>query len=257
MRISANLGFLYTDRALPDAIRAAARDGFDAVECHFPYDMPPTDVAAALAQTGLPMIGLNTIRGAVQNGDFGLSALPDRISEARAAIDQAVHYGAATGARNIHVMAGVTDGSAIAEDTFRENLAYACNAARPHAISILIEPINHRNVPGYHISTVEHAAAIIGDLNLPDLRLMFDCYHVQTTQGGLINRLETYLPIIGHVQIAAVPDRGEPDKGEVNYPEVLKALSSMGYHGFVGAEYLPRDTSARGNLDWLAPYQAI
>lgn len=258
MKISANLGFLYTDRALPDAIRAARADGFDAVECHFPYANDPAAVKAALAETGLTMLGLNTVRGDLAKSEFGLSALPGREAEARAAIDQALDYAAAIGAGKVHVMAGITDGGAGAETTFRANLAYACEKAAPLGITILTEPINHRNAPGYHISTIEHGAAIIADLGLPNLRLMFDCYHTQIMQGDLVRRLETHLPVIGHVQIAAVPDRGEPDAaGEVNFPYVLKALAAMGYDGAVGAEYLPRDKSSRGSLDWLAPLQAI
>lgn len=257
MKISANLGLLYADRALPDAIRAAGHDGFDAVECHFPYAANPAEVSAALHEAGLGMVGLNTSPGDTNRGDFGLAALPARVADGRKAIDQAIAYAAEIKARNVHVMAGVTDGSAKADEVFRRNLSYACDIAGPHGVGVLIEPINHRNVPGYHLSAVEHAADIIQDLGVKNLRLMFDCYHVQIMQGDLIRRLETYLPVIGHVQIAAVPDRGEPNAGEVNYCEILKALSAMGYAAPVGAEYVPRQGSSAGDLDWLAEFQAI
>lgn len=257
MKISANLGFLYTDRSLPDAIHAADADGFDAVECHFPYEFAAADVRTALHDTGLRMLGLNTVRGNVEQGDFGLSALPDRMHEARAAIEQAVEYAEAIGADNVHVMAGKTEGGNRAEDVFRKNLAYACELAAPHGIGILIEPINHRNVPGYHLSMVEHAADVISDVAADNLRLMFDCYHVQIMQGDLIHRLEKHLPLIGHVQIAAVPDRGEPDSGEVHYASVLSALASMGYHAPVGAEYIPRGKGPAGDLTWLPKLQAL
>lgn len=257
MQISANLGFLYRQLSLPEAIRAAAGDGFDAVECHFPYDTPALEVAAALSETGLPMLGLNTLRGDVENGDFGLSALPARVNEARSAIDQALDYAQEIGAKNIHVMAGITDGGTRAEDVFRENLSYACALAAPYGITILTEPINLRNAPGYHISLIEHGAKIIRDLDQPNLRLMFDCYHTQIMQGDLIQRLENHLPIIGHIQIAAVPDRGEPDAGEVSYQHVLKALKTMGYSAPIGAEYIPRDGGNTGDLGWLTRFQNI
>lgn len=255
MQFSANLGFLFTELALPEAIFAARESGFEAVECHFPYDVPAARVAEALAQTGLPMLGLNTQRGTVAAGDFGLSALPGREAEARAAIDEAVAYAAAIGALNVHVMAGKTDGGARAEATFRDNLRYASDAAARHGLSVLIEPINTRDVPGYHLNRVEHGAEIIAALERPNLRLMFDCYHVQIMQGDLTRRIAAHLPLIGHIQIAAVPDRGEPDMGELCYPQLLATIADMGYSRPIGAEYRPRGADTRAGLGWLAAFR--
>lgn len=252
---SANLGFLYTELNLVDRIYAAKHDGFDALECHFPYDTPAALVKAALNETGLTMLGLNTVPGDVAAGDFGLCALPDRIADARAAIDQAIAYGAEIGALNVHVMAGRTYGAEGAEDAFRANLTYACDAAAKHGLSILIEPINQRDVAGYHLSTVEHARAIIDDLKQPNLRMMFDCYHTQIMQGDLTTRLKTHLPVIGHIQIAAVPDRGEPDQGEVHYINMIRAIRKMGYTAPIGAEYKPRTGSTTDGLGWLAAFK--
>lgn len=257
MQFSANLGFLFTDLPLPEAVRAAKRAGFDAVECHFPYAVAAEEVKAALDETGLPMLGLNTVPGDVAAGDFGLAALPGRAAEARAAIEQAVHYAAEIGAANVHVMAGKTDGGAAAETAFRDNLRFACDRAAAHGIGILIEPINHRDVPGYHLSRVEHAAEIITDLGQENLRLMFDCYHTQIMQGDLTRRIEAHLPLIGHIQIAAVPDRGEPDAGEVNYPELLKSIAGFGYARPIGAEYKPRGANTAEGLGWLERFKAL
>ena len=138
---SANLGFLWNDLPLPDAIRAASMAGFDAVECHWPYDVPAEDVAAALAETGLPMLGLNTRRGDLDAGENGVAALPGRKDDARAVIDEAITYAVAIQASNIHVMAGFAAGQA-AHDSFIANLDYACTAAATHGITILIEPLN-------------------------------------------------------------------------------------------------------------------
>ena len=252
---SANLGFLYTDLPLTDRIFAAKDDGFDAVECHFPYDTPAPGVRAALKDTGLNMLGLNTVPGDVTAGDFGLCALPDRVTEARAAIAQAVEYGVAIGALNVHVMAGRANGHDGADTVFMDNLIYACDLAARENMTILIEPINQRDVPGYHLSKVEHARDIIDTLGPENLRLMFDCYHVQITQGDLVTRLKTNMPVIGHIQIAAVPDRGEPDQGEVDYIRLIREIRSMGFNGPIGAEYKPRYDSTKDGIGWLNAFK--
>lgn len=254
MRYSANLGFLFTDLSLPQAIHAAKDAGFDAVECHFPYDISADDVAAALRETGLTMLGLNTWPGDKAAGDFGLAALPGREEEARAAIAQAIDYAVATGTKAVHVMAGRTDGGDAAETTFRANLAHACDLAAPHGITILIEPINTRDVQGYHLSRTDHALRIITALDKPNLKLMFDCYHMQIMQGDLAMHLRDLMPVIGHIQIASVPDRNEPDQGEVDYRWLMQHLAQLDYVGFVGAEYRPRAGTAVG-LGWLTQFR--
>ena len=258
MRFSANLGFLYADLALPDAVRAAKAAGFDAVECHFPYDTPPEDLNAALDETGLRMLALNTWPGDRGAGEFGLCALPDRAEEARREIARAVDYAAATGMDAVHVMAGRTDGGAAAEDCFLANLRHAVALAAGHGLRVLIEPINTRDVPGYHLSTTDHAERILDAVGDDRLRIMFDCYHMQIMQGDLARTVERLLPAIGHVQIAAVPDRGEPDAGEVDYRWLLGRLAELGYDGHVGAEYKPRspDGDTAKGLSWLAAHRA-
>jgi hydroxypyruvate isomerase len=250
MKFSANLGFLWTDRSLPDAIRAAKAAGFDAVELHWPYHVDPDDMVAALRETGLPVLGLNTLRGDVAAGENGLSALPGREDEARAVIDQAVSYAVRIGARNIHVMAGFATGKP-AQDTFLSNLRYACDAARPHGIGILIEPLNRHDAPGYFLRTTDQAQAIIQDVGDSALKLMFDCYHIGRTEGDLLTRLETLLPNVGHIQFASVPDRGTPDHGELNYAALFAGIAALGWAHPLGAEYKPvGDTDA--TLGWLS-----
>ena len=254
LSFSANLGFLWRDRSLPDAIRAAKAAGFDAVECHWPYEVPAAEVKAALDETGLPMLSLNTERGDVAAGDNGLAALPDREPEARAAIDRALAYARATGTRAVHVMAGRADGPR-ARAAFRRNLRHACEQAAPSGITILIEPLNPHDAPGYFLSSFAEAAALIDELALPNLRLMLDCYHLQITEGDVTRRLAALLPLAGHVQIAAVPDRGPPDHGELDYAHVLAHLAALGWTRPVGAEYRPAgDTDA--SLGWLARYRS-
>lgn len=249
MKFSANLGFLWTELPLPDAIRAAAAAGFDAVECHWPYEVDPHQVKAALIETGLPMLGLNTRRGDLSAKENGLAALPGREAEARAAIDEAIAYARAIGAANVHVMAGFAAGPA-AHQVFQENLTYACKAAALHGITILIEPLNGYDAPGYFLNSTDQALEIIQFLGLPNLRLMFDCYHVQLIQGDLTHRLARLMPVIGHIQFASVPDRGPPDQGEINYNYLFGVIAAAGYDAPLGAEYKPQQETAQ-TLGWM------
>ncbi|MDE0591523.1 TIM barrel protein [Halocynthiibacter sp. C4] len=250
MKFSANLGFLWADLSLPDAIRAAKRAGFDAVECHWPYNTPPAEVTEALLETGLPMLGLNTARGHVTRGENGLAAVPNRINAARAAIDQAIDYAVLTHTANIHVMAGIANGPTACK-TFIENLRYACHLAAPLGKTILIEPLNAHDAPNYFLRDTEQAAEIIDKAGAPNLKLMFDCYHVGRTEGRVISRLRTLFPLIGHVQFASVPDRGAPDQGAVDYAEVFAELNTLGYTAPLGAEYRP-EGKTEDSLGWLS-----
>ncbi len=248
LRFSANLGFLWTDRPLIDAILAAKAAGFAAVECHWPYDVPAAEVGKALRGTGLPMLGLNTVRGDATAGENGLAALPGRLVEARAAIDQALGYAQAVGAGNVHVMAGNSAG-AEAEAIFAENLRYASAAAGPDRV-ILIEPLNPWDAPGYFLRTTDQAAKIIDQIGAPNLKLMFDCYHVARTEGDVLARLEALLPIIGHIQFAGVQDRGRPDAGALDYAEVFERVAALGWQTPLGAEYRP-DGPTEETLGWM------
>ena len=246
---SANLGFLWNDLSLPDAIRAAKAAGFAAVECHWPYSTPTQDVKAALDETGLVMLGLNTSRGNVAAGDNGLTAIPDREAEARAAIDQALEYAAAITTPSVHVMAGFAGGPK-AHATFVANLRYACEAAAEHGITVLIEPLNHYDAPNYFLSTTEQAKVVILEVGLPNIKLMFDCYHVQLMEGNIVHRLEALLPYIGHIQFASVPDRGTPDHGELNYAFVFEHIKTLGWDMPLGAEYKTTQATSE-TLSWM------
>ncbi|NTJ67758.1 TIM barrel protein [Agrobacterium rhizogenes] len=252
-RFSANLGFLWQELSLPDAIRAAKAAGFDAVECHYPYDTPAEAMLQALQETGLAMLGLNTARGNVAAGDNGLAAIPGREDEARLLIDQAIDYAAAIGTRNVHVMAGKAAGDE-ARSTFIANLRYACQRAGKVGATVLIEPLNHRDAPGYFLRTADQALDIIAAVGAGNLKLMFDCYHLQIMQGDLTHRLQTHMAAIGHIQIASVPDRREPDHGEIDYRHILHLLEKLGYDRPIGAEYRPATTTDAG-LAWLQAFR--
>lgn len=244
LTFSANLGFLWQELPLPDAIRAAKAAGFAAVECHWPYDTPAEQALHALSETGLPMLGLNTRRG--QPGENGLSALPGREAEARAAVDEALAYADVVDARAVHVMAGFATGPT-AEAAFIDTLRYACGRTDR---TILIEPLNRYDAPGYFLTTTAQAEGIIAKVGAPNLRLMFDCYHVQLMEGDVTHRLDRLLPLVGHVQCASVPDRGAPDHGELDYRHVFRVIESLGWMVPLGAEYKPGGATEL-TLGWM------
>jgi hydroxypyruvate isomerase len=250
-RFAANLGHLFTERPLIERFGAAAAAGFSAVELQFPYDVPPAAVKVELARHGLTQLGINT----PQSPEFGLAALPGRERDFEAAFARALDYVVAIGGRAIHCMAGVVppEQRPAAETVLLKNLSRATAAAAAAGIVVLIEPINPRDRPDYFLKHVEHAADIIGKVSAPNLRIQFDFYHVQIVGGDLIKRFEKFRPLIGDVQIAAVPTRGEPDDGEINYPAIFAAPDRLGYDGFIGCEYKPRARTEDG-LGWAKAY---
>jgi 2-dehydrotetronate isomerase len=252
-RFAANLGYLFTERPLIERFRAAAAAGFTAVELQFPYDVAPAAVKAELERYGLTQLGINTLPG--REGEFGLAALPGRERDWEAAFRRALDYVVAIGGRAIHCLAGRVppERRPAAETVFIRNLARAAEEAAKANITLLIEPINARDRQNYFLNRVEHAADIVKKVGAPTLRIQFDFYHIQIGGGDLIRRLETHFPLVGHVQIAAVPSRHEPDEGEVNYPAIFAALDRLGFSGFVACEYRPR-TRTEDGLGWAKPY---
>jgi len=253
-RFAANLGYLFTERALLERIDAAAAAGFRAIELQFPYDVPASAVKAAIEKNKLTILGLNSPPGE-REGEFGLAAVPGREKDWQVLFGRALDYASAIGASSVHCLAGKVgpEQRPAAERTFMENLSRAADLAGAKDIKLLIEPINGRDRPNYFLNHVEHAADIINKIAKQNIRMQFDFYHVQIVGGDLIHRLEKFLPVIGHLQCAAVPSRHEPDEGEVNYPAVFEAVDKLGYGGWIGAEYRPRGRTEDG-LDWARKY---
>jgi hydroxypyruvate isomerase len=253
-RFAANLAYLFTERPLIERFAAAAAAGFKAVELQAPYDHAPGALKAEIHKHRLTQLGINTFGGG-RPGDFGLGAVPGREREWDALFKQALDYTVAIGGSAIHCMAGVVPAEQrpAAERTFIANLSRAADLARPHNVTCLIEPINPRDRPNYFLTRIEQAADIIAKVGKPNVKIQFDFYHVQIVSGDLITRFEKHLPLIGHVQIAAVPSRAEPDEGEINYPGVFAALDRLGWNGWTACEYKPRGRTEDG-LDWGKAY---
>ena len=257
-RFAANLAYLFTEQPLLARFGAAAAAGFKAVELQFPYDHGPSAVKRELVKHELTMLGLNTPAGKLDAGEFGLAAVPGREAEFATLFRQALDYVVAIGGCQIHCLAGRVppEQRPAAENTFLKNLARAADMAAKKGIVVLIEPINARDRPDYFLNRVEHAADLVARVERPNLRIQFDFYHAQIMGGDLLRRFEKHLQVIGHVQVAAVPSRHEPDEGEVNYPAVFNALDRLGYLGWVGAEYRPRARTEDG-LAWARPFGLI
>jgi 2-dehydrotetronate isomerase len=255
-RFAANLAYLFTERPLIERFAAAAAAGFTGVELQFPYDHAPAPVRTELDRHGLTQLGLNTAAG--RSGEFGLAAVPGREQEFAAHFQQALDYVVAIGGTAVHCLAGKVppEQRPAAEAVFVANLARAADLAAGNNITLLIEPINQRDRPDYFLSRVEHAADVIAKAGRPNIRIQYDLYHVQITQGDLIRRFERHQDVIGHVQIGAVPSRAEPDEGEVNYPAIFRELDRLGYQGWVACEYRPRARTEDG-LGWARPYGVV
>lgn len=257
-RFAANLAYLFAEQPFMARFAAAAAAGFKAVELQYPYDHPAAAVKAELDQHGLIVLGINAPPGRPEAGESGLAAMPGREADFAELFAQALDYAVAIGACQIHCLAGLVAPAQrkLAEATFVRNLTAAAELAGERNLLLLIEPINTIDRPNYFLSRVEQAAEIVTAANRPNLRIQFDFYHAQIMGGDLLRRFEKHLPLIGHVQVAGVPARQEPDRGEVNYPEIFTALDRLGYTGWVGAEYRPRGRTLDG-LGWGRAYGLI
>ena len=254
-RLSANISMLFADRHFPRRIEAAAAAGFPAVECQFPYAFDRAEILSALNGHGLPMNSINTPVGDLQRGEFGFAALPGKQDQFRSTFEKALEWGAALGVETIHCMSGApgADDLSAARKTFMNNLSWAAPLAQAQNINLLIESLNSRDRPGYFVSRSDDVAALIAELGEPNVKLLFDIYHIQIMEGDISCRLERHWPVIGHVQVAGVPARNEPDVGELAISNIMIGLAKMGWRGFVGAEYNPVSQTEDG-LGWARPW---
>ena len=263
-RFAANLSLLYPEHEFLDRFAAAARDGFRAVEFLFPYAFPKQEIAARLQTCGLQQVLFNMSPGNWEAGERGLACIPGREAEFRSRFRIALEYADALHCARIHVMAGLVpqgaDGPAY-HAAYIGNLQWAAHEAANTGRDVLIEPINTRDMPGYFLNRQDAAHGVLSDVGADNVKVQMDLYHCQIVEGDLASKLRRYLPtgMVGHMQIAGVPQRQEPDAGELNYPYLFSMLDDIGYSGWVGCEYRPADITPGGTsrgLSWLKPYFA-
>jgi hydroxypyruvate isomerase len=255
-RLAANLSWLFQEHDALARFEAARQSGFRAVEWLFPYEVSAEATAAALKGAGLEMALINMPAGDWAKGERGLGAVPGREQAFAEALDRAIDYARAIACRRIHVMAGVAPvGHVLAscEAVFVENLRMAARKLAGHGMTATIEPLNTFDVPGYVLTGSAQARRLIEAVAEPNLKLQWDAYHLQIMEGNLAASFERHREVIGHVQIAGVPGRNEPDIGEINYRFLLAGMDRLGYQGFVGCEYRPRAGTLAG-LGWAADY---
>ena len=254
-RLAANLAFLFTERPLLERFGAAAAAGFSAVELQYPYEVAPAAVKAELARHGLTQLGINTPPG--REGESASPRCPAASGTGRPRLRaRSTMPLLSAGGRSIASPAACRRSSGRRRKRFSSAISRAPRSTRGAGVNLLIEPLNPRDRPDYFVNRVEHAADIVQRVGAPNLRIQFDFYHVQIVGGDLIRRFEAHLPLVGHVQVAAVPSRREPDEGEVNYREIFALLDRLGYAGFVGCEYRPRGRTEEG-LAWARPYGVV
>jgi 2-dehydrotetronate isomerase len=256
-KFAANLSMMFNEVPFLERFGQAAGAGFTGVEFLFPYEHPPEAVGRALEHHGLEQALFNLPPGDWAGGERGLASLAGREAEFREGVHKGIVYAAATGCRTLHCMAGMlmseTD-RARSEAIYIENLRWAAREVAKHGITLVIEPINTRDMPGYLLNYQWQAAKIIESVDEANLKLQLDLYHCQIMEGDLARHIESFIEIAGHVQIAGVPERHEPDIGEVNYPYLFELLDRKGYAGWVGCEYRPKGRTEEG-LGWFAPYR--
>jgi hydroxypyruvate isomerase len=255
-RFAANLSLMFGELPFLDRFAAARAAGFTAVEFLFPYDYPAQDIARRLADHDLKQVLFNGPPGDWNQGERGTACLPGRQGEFRDGVMRALEYATALSCPRLHLMAGLAP-AGITRDTltgvYTANLAWAAEEAAKADVKPVIEPINHRDIPGMFLNTTDQGAAIIAAVGPDRLGLQFDLYHCQVTEGDIVKRVEKHLPIIAHMQVADVPGRNEPGTGEVNWPFVFERIDAMGYRGWIGCEYRPAGETTAG-LGWFKPY---
>jgi len=255
-KLAANLSWIYQEVPFLERFGAAAKHGFKAVEILFPYEATAAEIATELKKHKLTQALFNLPSGDASKGERGIAALPGREAEFAAALDKALDYAKALECRTLHVMSGMITPGADTQamhNTFVSNLRMACDRTAKSGLTLVLEPINHRDIPGYFTNTTAQVEAIIKEVGAPHLKLQLDLYHLQVTEGDLQKRTERLFPLTAHVQIAGNPDRNEPDLGEANHMYLLDLLDRLGYDGYVGLEYKPKTTTAAG-LGWAAKY---
>ncbi|XP_076642986.1 hydroxypyruvate isomerase-like protein Gip [Halictus rubicundus] len=256
LKFASNLSFMFMEApSIKERYKLAKDAGFKAVESGFPFNFPVKDILDAKRSTGIEQILINVYTGDVKKGELGFAAIPGQEENFKKSIDTTIEYAKALNCKKIHVMSGnVNQATSANDDVYEKNLLYAVEKFQKEGITGLIEPICSAAVPKYYMNSFEKGLSIVKKINSPNLKLLLDIFHLQQICGSITKNIKELMPYIGHVQIAQVPDRHEPDTaGEIDYKYVLSVLEEEGYNGYVGLEYHPKSSSVEG-LSWMQKY---
>jgi hydroxypyruvate isomerase len=255
-KFAANLTMMFTEVPFPERFAAAAKAGFQGVEFLFPYEIPPQKVGRLLKHHALQNVLFNLPPGNWGVGERGIASLPGRESDFRESVAVAIAYALVLGTPCLHAMAGLLPAGADRQQhriVYVENLRYAARELAKHGRTLVIEPINTRDIPGFFLNSQAQAHAICEAVGEPNIKVQMDLYHAQIVEGDLAVTLRKYIQRVGHIQIASVPERHEPDEGEVNYPYLFRLLDELQYDGWIGCEYKPRGRTEDG-LEWFRDF---
>ncbi|QNS15524.1 2-oxo-tetronate isomerase [Mannheimia bovis] len=256
-KFAANLTMMFNEVPFLDRFEAAAKAGFKYVEYLWPYDYPAEELKAKLEQYGLKQVLFNTAAGDVSKGEWGVSAIPGREADSHRDIDLALEYALALGCENVHVMAAVVPEGEAREaykQTFIKNVQYAADKFKPHGIKVLLEALSPEVKPNYLLKSQFDTLEIVEAVNRDNVFVQLDYFHAQNVDGNLSRLTDKLNGRFAHIQIASVPDRHEPDEGEINYEYIFNKLDEIGYDGYVGCEYKPRAETTAG-LGWFEQYK--
>lgn len=256
-RFAANLSMMFGEVAFLERFAEARKAGFAGVEFLFPYAFDKAEILARRQEAGLAQILFNTPPGDWDAGDRGFAALPGKRDAFRRTFEQALDYAVALENPRIHVMSGIPgadDDLVACTGCIVENLTWASGLARPENVTLLIEPLNAVDMPGYFLKSADQAADILQQVGASNAKLQYDLYHQQMSRGAVAEHLRKHFAIIGHIQVAGVPGRHEPDAlQELNVPYLFRLIDELGYEGWIGCEYRPRQGTMAG-LSWLKPH---
>jgi hydroxypyruvate isomerase len=251
-RFCANISTLFLERPFPERFEAAARAGFAAVEIQFPYGWDARELADRAKRAAVEIVQINLPAGDHGRGDRGIACIPSRAAEFRAGVAQALAYAKTLGCRQMNCLAGIAPhgvSEAKLRETFLANVRWAAAELARAGMTLLLEPINTRTLPGFWLNRSAQALELIAEAGAPGLRLQFDFFHVQTMEGDVAAALEAAFDRIGHIQVADVPGRHEPGTGSIDFPALFELVDRLGYRGWIGAEYVP-STITEDTLAW-------
>ena len=254
MRFSANVSILFKEAPFLERFGWAAATGFSAVEFWWPSGEDPGAVEKAVEDAGLRVALMNFDAGDMAAGDRGLASDPEREEQFRENVPVALELARSLGCRRMNVLVGHALESMDREEQLelaRRNVGFAADEAGEVGIEVLVEAVNTFENGPYLLYTTEQAVEFVRGVERENVKVQHDLYHMQRMEGNLVANLREYVGLIGHVQIADSPGRGEPGTGEIHYPYVLAALEELGYDGYVGLEYNPTTGTTEESLKWL------
>ena len=257
VRFAANLTMLFAEVPFLERFERARAAGFERVEFQSPYDVEIEELVATVERSGLGIELFNLPAGNVASGDRGLGTDPRRTDEFREGVERAILIAERLNVRKINCLVGKRLPDVTFEEcleTLRTNLSYAAKELQRRGIMSLIEPLNPFDAPDYILPTPSSGFALVEQVGHPNLKVQYDLYHAQRTEGNLVHTIEQRLDLIGHIQIADAPDRNEPGTGEISWPFVFERIDAAGYDGWIGAEYKPSEGNTERSLVWMADY---